>query len=349
MNNNNDAANIKQKNFIHIDKVLCPTNAIWINCSNTYYINHSNECGPRTLLALHILAIHPHPYKEMLLPLMHPNLAQISRTWIADSLISGSIRQESITEVLKLLLFTDDRTSHIGQSTPYDVIKWESSTQGPELLPKNPCSGMNPTLNEITNLTELHLTASTNFTTPYNDKEDQSSVYIMTNRENCQFRLPLLCNTTREYNHITDSPQPPSASTVEHDNLIRRQTRITEWTINKHAENKCRYAESIVPYETPLSPINSSETLRITIQNPQYALQLTNDFSEKMQVINNLKELNAAVFVIISPNVNFCNPSNKVQFKSPFQRMYQQVHISTTSSDVGFIQQYFNRPNLTGG
>jgi hypothetical protein len=55
-----------------------PENSQWINCSNFTYCPHSNECGPRTLLALYIMLSHPSPNQTMLLPYMSPNLAQIA-------------------------------------------------------------------------------------------------------------------------------------------------------------------------------------------------------------------------------------------------------------------------------
>lgn len=52
-----------------------PASTIWINCYNLTYQPHSNECGPRTLLALTIQALHQQPHNTMLLPYLHSNLA----------------------------------------------------------------------------------------------------------------------------------------------------------------------------------------------------------------------------------------------------------------------------------
>lgn len=65
-----------------------PTTSKWINCVNYTYHPHSNECGPRSLLALSIMATHPQPSESILIPFMHPNLALICRWWVAKSLIS---------------------------------------------------------------------------------------------------------------------------------------------------------------------------------------------------------------------------------------------------------------------
>jgi hypothetical protein len=74
-----------------------PQNSIWINCTSISYRPHSNECGPRTLLALTILGIHPNPTKNILLPFMTGNLAQITRTWVAATLVTGIVNIPSLT------------------------------------------------------------------------------------------------------------------------------------------------------------------------------------------------------------------------------------------------------------
>lgn len=67
MNNKNDEINMQQL-LQNTDNEFYPADAIWINCSNNLYLPHSNECGPRTLLALTIMCAHPAPYREMLQP-----------------------------------------------------------------------------------------------------------------------------------------------------------------------------------------------------------------------------------------------------------------------------------------
>lgn len=90
MNQRNTEESIKKLIFNHTDHVFCPPDAHWIHCHSTSYIDHSNECGPRTLLALHIMTFHPRPHDNMLLPLMDSNIAQLSRTWMAASLVGGA-------------------------------------------------------------------------------------------------------------------------------------------------------------------------------------------------------------------------------------------------------------------
>lgn len=66
-----------------------PSYAKWINCKTYTYRPHSNECGPRMLFATLIMLNHPNPHENILLPYMHPNLAQLSRVWIAQMILTG--------------------------------------------------------------------------------------------------------------------------------------------------------------------------------------------------------------------------------------------------------------------
>jgi hypothetical protein len=68
-----------------------PASAKWVTCQNYTYLPHSNECGIRTLLALTLQAMHPNLSENILLPIMHHNLAQIGRAWITLSLLNSDI------------------------------------------------------------------------------------------------------------------------------------------------------------------------------------------------------------------------------------------------------------------
>jgi hypothetical protein len=76
----------------YADPSFCPPDARWITCSSITYCPHSNECGPRTLLALATMGLHPAPNANILMPLMSPDIAQITKTWIAESLLSGTVK-----------------------------------------------------------------------------------------------------------------------------------------------------------------------------------------------------------------------------------------------------------------
>jgi hypothetical protein len=129
MNQRNTEHDIKCIIYEKTDTQFCPPDAKWVSCKSTYYINHSNECGPCTLLALHIMAFHPNPHCNMLLPIMDTNIAQLCRTWIAASFISGRPLHESLALSYSTLSYNDTRHSYTLPSDPHDIILWEQSTE----------------------------------------------------------------------------------------------------------------------------------------------------------------------------------------------------------------------------
>ena len=79
MNSSNTTHLIQQHiSPLKLSKEFYPSNAMWHNCPSYTYLPHSNECGPRTLLALSVFALHPNPSQNMLLPYMNSNITQIT-------------------------------------------------------------------------------------------------------------------------------------------------------------------------------------------------------------------------------------------------------------------------------
>jgi hypothetical protein len=99
-----------------------PSSTLWITCKNTTYLPHSNERGIRTLLALTIQAMHPNPSNTILTPIMHPNLAQIGRAWIALSIINGVIPVRPVHWALKEMGYHSCPQNQ--QSVPSAIIPW---------------------------------------------------------------------------------------------------------------------------------------------------------------------------------------------------------------------------------
>jgi hypothetical protein len=133
MNNQTTEKEIKSLILQHTNNTFFPPDAQWIKVKTTYYTPHSNECGPRTLLALHIMATHPNPTDEILTHLMHPNLAQITRSWIAISIIMGKLHD---TDLYCNKVSEQDVTfSYTDTCIPKDLINWsEHNTNTPDSM-----------------------------------------------------------------------------------------------------------------------------------------------------------------------------------------------------------------------
>jgi hypothetical protein len=109
-----------------------PPSAQWISCTNYTYIPHSNECRPRSLIAATIMALHQHPSDLILLPAMHPNLAQIARTWVAKSLLINQIDNSALLPLLAPHNLEPSPTLNM-HSHPYHLVPWSArgSTASP--------------------------------------------------------------------------------------------------------------------------------------------------------------------------------------------------------------------------
>jgi hypothetical protein len=105
------------------DDKFYPPDAHWINCHNFTYHPHSNECGPRTLLALTIMMLHPEPDNTILLPYMHHNLANIARAWVASTILMGY----PLIPYLHKLGYTPLPTTKISHSNPSYLIPWHNT------------------------------------------------------------------------------------------------------------------------------------------------------------------------------------------------------------------------------
>ena len=68
-----------------------PSNSTWIFCWSYTYRPHSNECSPCSLLAGTIMSLNPNPSRDIIIPFMHSNIGQISRWWVASSIISNHV------------------------------------------------------------------------------------------------------------------------------------------------------------------------------------------------------------------------------------------------------------------
>jgi hypothetical protein len=98
-----------------------PPNSRWISCHTPIFRPHSNECGPRTMLALAVMISHPAPHPTILHPYMSSNLAQHSRHWMCIVLIMGSVPLLEQKEV------TQANHPPAMQSIPATLISWPSS------------------------------------------------------------------------------------------------------------------------------------------------------------------------------------------------------------------------------
>jgi hypothetical protein len=133
LNNTRTEQSIKTLLSLHTSPTFYPSTSKWIVCRNYTYSPHSNECGPRSLVAATILALHPNPSNYILLPCMHDYLAQIARTWVAMSLLTNNINHAAVSSLLQIRPGRFPQVTIVA-SNPAHLIQWQTN------IPARPAS-----------------------------------------------------------------------------------------------------------------------------------------------------------------------------------------------------------------
>jgi len=105
LNSTNTYESIRSLFTTSTPEIFHPHDSTWVKIHAFTYVPHSNECGPRALLALLTIATHPSPHENILLPFMHGNLAQICRWWLAKAILL----QRLDTDIFHTLVLPNNR------------------------------------------------------------------------------------------------------------------------------------------------------------------------------------------------------------------------------------------------
>jgi hypothetical protein len=108
------------------------------------------------------------------------------------------------------------------------------------------------------------------------------------------------------------------------------------------------FLDHLTPFGNPISMVDHTKILRVCMQNTQHDFRLYGDGIKISTISNQLQPLGINMFVPISPNVNWLNPSNWTQTRQLFRLNFHQVSVSTVSSNIGLDPLYLHK-NLIGG
>jgi len=283
-----------------------PANSIWIKCHSYTYQPHSNEFGPRCLLALAIMATHSTHSSTMLPPYMDENIAQISRWWIADSILNDRVIIPTIP--------TDPQEEH-------DYISSLVKISNPSnLAPLN--SNVNqsfPPTNDISVPEPSSKTLNSQDGPTYSSQhgDEQTGQY---DSQCLPFSHGPLQNPSVDTCKINAKAKPKQYITnwTVHRPFIPGVNRNNDTTHNVHTQPNKVYDQHWRPFGTQLPIIDPTKTLRIVFQNPQHSFQLYDTGIDMSHTISNLISLGAQMFVSSSPNVNWNNQRNWRQTKQLF-------------------------------
>jgi hypothetical protein len=279
-----------------------PVNTEWIHVNSTTFTPHSNECGPRTLLALTIMGLHPRPHPFILTPIMHPNIAQILRIWIAKTILYDAIDTTPLQSYLTILedpnpYHSDPNPYHSSftQSNPYNLFHLDQTAHAHTNIPDRSKKTISTGQSEEAD-------TNTGSGPPCNTYPQ------ITHKDHTHFEQHQ--NIPNDIDKGSDDPLAPNLSSqhTESVSINLTQPKITNWMVNRSStqDNKIsntNFNPDKEMFGTPLQDINPMETLRIIAQNPQYSLQASYENEELMNTILNLQQIRASIYTAISPNI----------------------------------------------
>jgi hypothetical protein len=239
--------------------MFSPENTVWINCRNTAYTPHSNECGPHYLLALAVMILHKNPHANKLLPYMNPNLPQQARFW---GCIIHLDRKVTITSIDSIM------TNPSNISIPKSFDNWTLSPTPAQTLstikishPSHYTCNVHPMLHFTKNHSPYSI--SNSFITHHSATSFQEST---TNGSHRKIKNPI-------------SPLPSVKIEIAARTNSKKENRSQD-TPNVHTTRKQKLIQSKLPFiihqdlaqaETwghSLTYIGSLKTFRVLLQNP---------------------------------------------------------------------------------
>jgi hypothetical protein len=312
-----------------------PHSAIWVHCTSYTYHPHSNECGPRSLLAATIMFLHPNPSRDIILPYMHPNISEISQWWVAYSILSRSIDSFPFTRSFDSLHDVGNVPSVHMTSSPYDLclppITNDTHFNVESVIPTKSNMGKNISLPASLDVTGewIHSAPPTNF-------------------------------------HSIPSKDPIADPIMAHPSLpYKSQQSIDKWLVHRpfipsisfdasnhvpgHPSTQSQiFLDHLTPFGNPITVVDQTKILRVCMQNTQHDFRLYGDGIKITSISNQLKTLGVNMFIPISPNVNWQNPSNWARTRQCFRSNFLQVSVSAVSSNMGLDPLYLHK-SLVGG
>jgi len=333
-----------------MSKEFYPSNAIWHNFPSYTYLPHSNEYGPHTLMALSVFALHPDPSQNMLLPYVNSNLAQISRWWVARSLINQEFPLNIFNRDVTPSQFTYPPLWN--QNSDPANLAMLINTQIANISTQDSSPPLSTTLSNYKNYNDYpNIQSRTVDQTP----DTPISNTIMSPLEKPTYQK------TKSPNKITKwlefRPFTPRVQTVAQRNIPNNNTKKPTETLvgnETHTINiapthpRKNYTNHLSPFGTPLPPMTNSNILRICFQNTQHSFQIHGEAIELPNLISNLQSLGIGMFIPISPNINWMESTKWPRTHQIIKPHFHQVHLSATSSNIGNDPNFFNRHLVRG-
>jgi len=270
---------------------------------------------------------------------MDDNIAQISRWWTANSIISQMVDMIPFLSAFQQVTTSFTSSSRHCDSSPFNLAP----------LSHDP----------------VHLDGIRGTTLP-SQYSSMPNDPIMLSPPTPTF-TPEYAKMMPRYTPHTINKQPtdlPSSPTPCTTSKPPSQLHITQWTCHRpfiaqvtygptpstHGPTNPRheYTQHLKPFGAPLPEIDHTKILRVRMQNTQHSFQLYGDNIHMLNITYNLKSIGAFMSTPISPNVNWKNLSNWSRTHQIFRHLFNQVHLSAVSRNIGCEKEYINK-TLIGG
>jgi ribonuclease HI len=334
MNNSETEKEIKQVLSTTTDENFYPTTATWIHCKAPTYIPHSNECGPRSLLAISIMMLHPNPHHLMLMAYMNPNIAQISRIWVAATLISGTPHSLPMITTSPSLEAVKSAVSQ-----PYSTITW--SINNITNCVARPPSQTNYDLNSTTNKRNAsHTNIST---TTLVDSHHNIPLGWNTSQSTApQRKTPEYAKQTK--NKPKDGVLFHSLSNQKRTTQTRTSTTqqekhksfITDY-ISQHSSNP-HFLEAEQTWGHALEQIETSTILRVLLQNPNGLKPSHQD--ELFLNLQTCSSIGTGILCLPETNTNWSNYTNTQTLRQSLKSVWSHSTFQTSNSSEKFESDY---------
>jgi hypothetical protein len=350
-------------------QVFYPSTAIWINCKATTYHPHSNECGPRSLLAISIMMLHPDPNEDILMEYMSSNLAQITRTWVATILLTGQpiippIHQQSLSISSNVMSASSNPSSLIPWTNPY-TTQFTNNSLFDSTLGNIASSEVSRTEegnqyhNETKSTKNSHIKEELNIPA-INRRKTTKAKFKQSTRSLPSQKQPKI---TQWYKPITGVSSQTGANKVNVENgpkfLERKQCQsgYTESSIASPITKKYspqnyitdfRQYPSTQDYPTDesqqtwghsLEIVDTSEVLRVVLQNPN-GLKTTKNATELQLSLRACHSIGTGVICLPETNANWSNSSNHTVLKSTIKQLWRHSAIQTSHTSENFYSNY---------
>jgi hypothetical protein len=321
-----------------------PPGTDWITCQTPNISPHSNKCGPRTILALAVLASHKNPTRTVLQPYLHGNLAQYSRTWMAMLLLQGRV------ELLPNQPLVSDSSWNHSQlhSIPQTIIDWQHHSISPTTRTKQSQHDQYKHTTQEVISTEQSKQPNVDDTTVSYKLSGIINPITQPQSPTCnpgdkrQSTVPISSFTSTDHPPQGHNPRPDYNSLLKKTiTRLKREPKQTyiQLTLPSITTKELNQQTINATWGHHPEQINTHKTLRVIFQNPR-GLKLTTDPIGTQFGFSMAQAIGAGALCLAETNVNWSMRTIETKFKGILQKTWQHTSSITSNTEDNFSEDH---------